>query len=309
MSTQFAKPDQISPDRIGYAIIMLLLGIVTVTSSDLIAKSIIPLISVWQLLALRSIFGLIFLIFTLLYLKKLPYIKTLNVKAVLLRSSLMSVTYLCFYLSLARIPIALVAGAFFCGPLFMVILSRIMLNETFGIWRATSLISGFVGVILILQPTSIEFDPFMILALLSAFLYALTQVVTRKYCRKEDPSALSYWLTITFLFTGVCGIAVIWLLPSLAGTKFINRSFVIMDWTPLLILGFLGISSIVVHYTLSAAYQNAPSSLLGPLEYIYLPMAVAGGYFFYDEIPNLSAFIGIIIIIAAGIIITWRKDS
>lgn len=288
---------------------MLLLGIISVTAGDLIAKSIIPLVSVWQLLVLRSTFGLIFLFITLLYLKKLPSIKTINLRAILFRSSLMSVCYLCFYLALAKIPIALVAGAFFCGPFFMVILSRIMLGETFGIWRSISLIGGFIGVLLVLQPNSVEFDPTMILALLSAFLYALTQVFTRKYCKKEDPVALSCWLTITFLTTGLLGILILWLLPSTIGTSFIDRPTLIPDWTPLLVIAFLGICSIVIHYALSAAYQNAPSSLLGPLEYIYLPLAVVGGYFFYDEIPNFTALIGIAIIISAGLIVAWRKDA
>ena len=304
MNAELAKPD-----NIGFGISMLLLGIITVTAGDLIAKSIIPFLSVWQLLLLRSLFGLLFLFSLLFYLKKLPTIQTINLKAVLFRSSLMSACYLCFYIALAKIPIALVAGAFFCGPFFMVLLSRVMLGETFGLWRTTSLIAGFFGVILILQPNSAEFDPLMILSLLSAFLYALTQVVTRKYCKKEDPIALSCWLTITFLVTGLGGMIVLWLLPSFVGTSFVDRPNILLAGSPLLVIGFLGISSIVIHYALSAAYQNAPSSLLGPLEYIYLPLAVIGGYFFYNEIPNLKAFIGIAIIITAGLIVAWRKDA
>ncbi len=286
-----------------------MLGIITVTASDLIAKAIIPYVSVWQLLFLRSILGLCFLICLLFFIKKLPSVKTINLGAVLFRSSLMSACYLCFYLALAKVPIALAAGAFFTGPFFMVLLSRIMLGETFGIWRAISLVAGFIGVILILQPTSVEFDPLMILALLSALLYALTQVVTRKYCKREDPVALSCWLTITFLMTGLIGITVLWLFPSFNGNNFIDRPNVILPLTPFLIICFLGFCSILIHYALSAAYQNAPSSLLGPLEYIYLPLAVIGGFFFFDEMPNLTALIGIAIIIAAGLIVAWRKDA
>ncbi len=304
MNAELAKSD-----RIGFAIIMLLLGVTTVTATDLISKSIIPLISVWQLLLLRSLVGLIFLFFVLLALKKLPTIKTINFKAVILRSSLMSACYVCFFLALAKVPIALLAGAFFCSPFFMVILSRFMLGETFGIWRGISIVGGFVGVILVLQPTSVEFDSYMILALFSAFLYALTQVVTRKYCKKEDPVAISYWLTITFFATGLFGMIALWLLPSMNGINFVNRPNVTLPLAPLLILSFIGVCSVIVHYALSAAYQNAPASLLGPLEYVYLPLALVGGYFFYDEIPNFTAFIGISIIIVAGLIVAWRKDA
>lgn len=296
-------------DRIGFAISILLLGIVIVATSDLIAKSIIPYVSVWLLLFLRSLCAFIFLIALLFFLKKLPSIKALNFKAVLCRSLLMSACYICFYLALANISIAIAAGAFFCGPFFMALLSRLMLGETFGIWRSISLIIGFLGIVLILQPNSVAFDFYVILALLSAFLYALTQVVTRKYCKKEDPVALSCWLTLTFLVTGLIGVIVLALIPSFNGASFIDRpNVVVLPLFVFLIICFLGILSIVIHYALSAAYQNAPAGLLGPLEYIYLPIAILGGYLFYDEIPNLTAFVGIIIIIAAGLIIAWRKD-
>jgi len=288
---------------------MVLIGISVVTAADLVSKSIIPLVSIWQLLLVRSLFGITFLVSFILFLKKLPSVKPLSFKAVIMRSLLMNGCYIAFFLALAKIPIALVAGAFFCGPFFMVLLSRYMLGETFGIWRTISLVGGFIGVLLVLQPNSVEFDPIILLALFSAFLYALTQVFTRKYCKKEDPTAISFWLTLTFLITGLIGVVILWVSAPLVGTEFINRSNVNLPWIPLAIISFLGLCNIIVHYTLSAAYQNAPSSLIGPLEYIYLPMAALGGYFFYNEIPNLMALLGIVIIIIAGLIVAWRKDA
>ena len=184
-----------------------------------------------------------------------------------------------------------------------------MLGETFGIWRGASILGGFLGVILVLQPTSVQFDLYMFLGLFSAFLYALTQIVTRKYCKKEDPVAMSYWLTITFFITGLIGMIFLWLFPSVIGIDFINRASSILSLTPLLIITLIGVCIVIVHYALSAAYQNAPASLLGPLEYAYLPMAVAGGYFFYDEIPSFTAFIGMVMIVIAGLIVAWRKDA
>ena len=297
------------PDNIGFAILMVLIGIGLVAAADLVSKSIIPLLSIWQLLVVRSCFGLTFLLCIIFYLKKLPSINPISFSAVIVRSLLMTACYICFFLGLAKIPIALVAGAFFCGPFFMVLLSRVMLGEKFGLWRTISLIGGFIGVLLVLQPNSAEYDPFLLLSLLSAFLYALTQVVTRKYCKKEDPTALSFWLTITFLITGVIGMVVLWGVNPLVGEQFINRPGALLAWIPILIISFLGISNVIVHYTLSAAYQNAPSSLIAPLEYIYLPIAALGGYFFYDEIPNFMAMVGIAIIIIAGLIVAWRKDA
>ena len=304
MSSQIAKPD-----RIGFAITMILFGIAIVSASDLLSKTIIPHVSIWSLLFARSFIGLIILIPLLLLFKKLSSTKALNLKAVLFRSSLMSLCYLCFFLALAKVPIALVAGAFFCAPFFMVLLSRILLGETFGLWRTISLIAGFIGVLFVLQPNSMEFDPLLILALLSSFLYALTQVTTRKYCKNENPIALSYWLAITFMVTGLLGVLALWLMPSLIGEEFLNRPNHIIPASIFILLCVIAVMSIVIHFFISAAYQNAPSSLIAPLEYVYLPLAVIGGYVFYDETPNLMALMGILIIIAAGLIVAWRKGA
>lgn len=304
MNVNIAKPD-----RTGFAISMILSGVFIVSASDLIAKSIIPHVSVWQLLFLRSLIGLSLLFPLLFFIRKLKSIQTLNLKFVLLRSALMSATYLCFYTALANIPIALLAGAFFCGPLFMVVLSRILLGEKFGRWRLFSLIAGFIGVLLVLQPNSKEFEPLTLLALVSAFFYAMTQVITRKYCKNEQPIALSCWLTITFLVTGLLGMLILWLIPSLNGSSFLDRPSSMMPLIPFLLLCFVSVCSIAMHFALSAAYQNAPSSIIAPLEYLYLPLVMLGGYFFYDEIPNSMAILGIVCIISAGLIVAWRKDA
>ena len=62
---------------------MLLLGVTLVTATDLMSKSIIPLISIWQILLLRSLVGLIFLLMTLVALKKIHSIKAINLNSCL----------------------------------------------------------------------------------------------------------------------------------------------------------------------------------------------------------------------------------
>ena len=184
-----------------------------------------------------------------------------------------------------------------------------MLKEKIGVWRLTSVVSGFIGVLLILQPTSAAFEWVLILPVICGFLYALTQVVTRKYCKDEDPLALSFWLTVTFFISGLIGVLVLFSLPTMQDPGFMTRPVILLDWNKTLVLIVIGAASLIMHFALAAAYQNAPGSLVGPLEYLYLPIAVIGGYFFFDEVPKVSALIGIFIIISAGLIIAWREQK
>jgi len=69
----------------------------------------------------------------------------------------------------------------------------------------------------------------------------------------------------------------------------------------------IAVASVVMHFSIAAAYQNAPATLVAPLEYLYLPIAIMGGYLFFDEKPNSIGLIGVVIVIAAGVIIAWRE--
>ena len=294
-------------DRTALAIALAMLGVICITFADIATKWISTDISLWQLLTMRSIVGLVLILPVLLISRRLSSLRIKNFPTLATRTLIMCVTYVLFFTSLGQLPLAIVAGAFFAGPMFMVVLSVIMLKESVGIWRILSVISGFIGVLLILRPDSADFAPIMLLPVASGFCYALAQVYTRKYCKQEDPLAISYWLTFTFMFMGLSGMAIVYWLADGSVTHFLNHPAIITALMPTLIIAAIGISSLIMHFSMAAAYQNAPASLIAPLEYMYLPMAVIGGMIWLDETPTLSALIGIAIIISSGLIIAWRE--
>jgi drug/metabolite transporter (DMT)-like permease len=297
----------LKPDRTGFAVAMIVFGTSLVACADLATKWLTANLSLWQLQSMRSVFGISFLLIILLATKKLSSLKVINVEALVIRSLLMTFTYLTFFTALAVLPIAMVAGGFFSGPLFMVVLAAVMLKEKIGIWRITSAIGGFIGVLLILQPDTSQLDPMLFLPVACGFVYALTQVYTRKHCKNEDPLAISFWLTVMFLQSGLLGLFVLSFLPSSADPDFLTRPLVVLPIPQLLTLVGIAVASVVMHFSIAAAYQNAPATLIAPLEYLYLPIAIMGGYLFFDEKPNGIALIGVGIVIVAGLIIAWRE--
>jgi drug/metabolite transporter (DMT)-like permease len=297
----------LKPDRTGFAVAMIVFGTSLVACTDLATKWLTANLSLWQLQSMRSIFGISFLLVMLLATKKLSSLKVVNVEAMVIRSLLMTFTYLTFFTALAVLPIAMVAGGFFSGPLFMVVLAAVILKEKIGIWRITSAIGGFAGVLLILQPDASELDLMLFLPVVCGFAYALTQVFTRKYCKNEDPIAISFWLTVMFLQSGLFGLFVLSFLPDSTDPGFLTRPLVVLPTHQLLTLLGIAAGSVVMHFSIAAAYQNAPATLVAPLEYLYLPIAILGGYLFFDEKPNRIALVGVVIVIAAGVIIAWRE--
>lgn len=305
------KPHQntiaLKPDRTGFAVVMIVFGTSLVACADLATKWLTANLSLWQLQSMRSVFGISFLLLILLATKKIGSLKVINVEALVIRSLLMTFTYLTFFTALAVLPIAMVAGGFFSGPLFMVVLAAVILKEQIGIWRITSAIGGFIGVLLILQPDFSQLDPMIFLPVVCGFVYALTQVYTRKHCKNEDPIAISFWLTVMFLQSGLLGLFILSFIPASPDPGFLNRPLVMLPVSQLFALIAIAVASVVMHFSIAAAYQNAPATLVAPLEYLYLPIAIMGGYLFFDEKPNSIGLIGVVIVIAAGVIIAWRE--
>lgn len=295
-------------DRFAHAIAMALLGISCIAGGDLVTKGLTDQVSLWQMLLLRSAMALAIMLPVLWLLGQWHRVRARHPRHLIVRSMAMSVSYLFFFAGVAALPMAIVAGAFFSAPFFVVLLGWLMLGERVGAWRIGSVAIGFAGVLLVLDPGGAPLDPAVLLPVLGAVSYAFTQVYTRKHCLGEDAWALSYWLACCFLLTGALGSAALELWPALRGAQFYNSGFQPIDldiWGIFVVLGAL---SLITHYALAAAYQSAPAGFVGPLEYLYLPVVAVGGLWFYHEVPPPSAVLGIGVIISVGLVIIWREQ-
>jgi drug/metabolite transporter (DMT)-like permease len=58
---------------------------------------------------------------------------------------------------------------------------------------------------------------------------------------------------------------------------------------------------------LAQAYRVAPPSLVTPFEFSSLPVAVLAGYLFFDDLPASETWIGLALIIGAGLIVVQRE--
>lgn len=297
-----------STDRFLFAIAMAVLGVTTVASADLITKNITGLVSLWQMLWLRSLLALLILWPLLAISGQLPRVRAVSRTHLIVRSLLMAVSYLLFFSGLAALPMAVVAGGFFSTPFFTLLLAWWLLREPVGVWRLSSVVVGFIGVLLVLRPDASTADTTLFLPVMGAFFYSLTQIYTRKYCKNENALAVSSWLALCFMLVGLIGVLSLEFIPSLRGTEFYSLTFQPLSRAAWLWFVVIAVMSLVTHFALAAAYQNAPATVVGPLEYLYLPIAAIGGFTFFNETPEDSAIVGIGLILLVGGVITWREQ-
>ena len=287
-------------DRVSYAMMMMCIGIVTIAASDIAIKFFAAQLSMWQVLLMRSSVALLLLapLWRKAYLQHLP--------TLMLRSAFMGMSYIAFMVALGLLPIATVAGSFFSAPLFVVILSAFWAREHVGPWRWGSVALGFVGVLMVLRPD--EFQWSALIAVLAALFYALCQTFTRLHCQHIPAVSLSLWLSVVFWVMGALGMIVMLSLPAPESASFWHREPAWLDATGYVLMVAVGLASVLMHFALASAYQNAPSSLIAPLEYLYLPMIVVGGWLAFGESPDTMTLAGLAVIIVSGLIIAWREQ-
>jgi S-adenosylmethionine uptake transporter len=139
--------------------------------NDVITKYLGTNLHPMQVAFLRFFFGTLSLLPFMLYNGKQAF-QTSRPIIHIIRGTLLfvAITIWCFGLNI--VPILSATLLTFTIPFFVLILAPIFLKETVSwpLWTATIL--GFAGVILVLDPTHIDFNPLSLLMLSSALLFA-----------------------------------------------------------------------------------------------------------------------------------------
>jgi drug/metabolite transporter (DMT)-like permease len=198
-----------------------------------------------------------------------------------------------YYLAIARIPLATVASAYFIGPIVAVVLSVAVLKERLTFRKIASLVLGFAGSLVILQPGR-TVDPALIMAFGAGLFFALYMIATRKASKDSDPLK-------TLVFQCVVGSLL------LTPQAIVTWSVPMIDH--LMFFAGMGVFSVVSHSLSITAFRLTDASTLAPLVYVELIGAALIGYFAFGEVPGVPTVIGAALIVGAGLILLQRRNG
>ena len=138
-----------------------------------------------QLSVFRNLFGMIPCVIALYFShdwhQNGRQIKITQWKLGLFRGVFVALAQLCLYTSYAYLPFALVATMEYTGPMMVTLLAIPLLGEKFGWYKMSAVISGFAGIVLIMQPWSSDFNYMLLLPILAAFGYSLARVTSLSF--------------------------------------------------------------------------------------------------------------------------------
>ncbi|MDS7594101.1 DMT family transporter [Agrobacterium tumefaciens] len=190
------------------------------------------------------------------------------------------------------IPLAEAYALIFLSPLFVTVLSAVVLKEDIGPWRWAAVLAGIVGVFLVVRPGFKALELGHVAAIGVAFLAALTIVLLRSLAGKEKrTSIMGVLLMYGLIFNGLASIP----------------EFVIPDLHQLLAFAFIGLCTATGQITLLVATKIAPASQIAPSHYSQILWAVAIGATFFHEYPDAVAIMGLGVIAASGLLTMIRE--
>ena len=198
-------------------------------------------------------------------------------------------------IALRYMPVGETVAIIYIAPILVMILAAAILGEkvsTAG-WFGAAL--GFAGVLLIMRPGA-GLDPIGVaFALINAVFGAGYHLLTRVLSKTESTVALlvntamvgTVAFAIILLFTGLGPLPTGW------------------EWAILLALG--GVAT-VGHFLFTAAYREAPASLLAPVNYMHLVWAGILGWIVFDHAPDAISIFGMALVAVAGIAVALRAS-
>ena len=293
------------------ALALLLAGVSILSLQDSLVKLIAPQTSFWQVQIIRSSFNMAMLAGLAMFTGGIGLLWPRRPGPAILRGVLLALCMGFFFGAAEQITVTQMATGLYTYPLFVTLLAGPVLGERIGRWRIGALVLGAAGCLLVLNPFADAFTPLQAVPVLAGFFYACNILVLRRYCRNESPLALVFMVNVLFIATGTVGaLAASWLPVEPAWREMMP--FILVGWPDLtaMLIGFLAILAVLNLFGnlfLSRAYQTADSSLLAPLDFTYLLLVALWGRLLFDSWPTPLAFLGMVMIAAAGMITAIRE--
>jgi len=211
-----------------------------------------------------------------------------NKRPLLFRGALILVAWFCYYNAARHLQLAELVTIYFAAPMFVTVLSVLVLHEKvrWPRWAGVSL--GFAGVVIACQPGRLGLSIPIGLTLLAALVWAYTNVLVRQISRLE--TTMMQMLFSNGAFTLVCGLSLPWVWTPTAPAEY-------------LLMMALGLTGAVGQYLLFEGFRLAAASLVAPFEYVTLLWAFCLSYLIWGDIPHAAVFLGAGLIAASGLLV------
>lgn len=199
-----------------------------------------------------------------------------------------------WFYAVTVIPLAQVFALEFTSPLWVLVLSPLILGERLTRLRALAAALGFVGILIVARPSPETINAGVIAAATAAICFALTIVFTKRLTRSATITCILFHLTAMQIVMGA--VCVFW-----------DGQVTLPDAASLPWLVLIGCAGLLAHFCLATALSIAPATVVVPIDFMRLPLIAIVGALVYSEALDPLVFAGAAVIFAGNYLNIWGE--
>ncbi|MGB3796541.1 MAG: DMT family transporter [Alteraurantiacibacter sp.] len=213
----------------------------------------------------------------------------------LLRGAGVAIATICFFASVWLMPLTEAIALAFTQPIFTAILAAIFLGEKLRWQTIAATLVAFVGVLIVLRPNLSAIGPGALLPLFAAFGMAILVTANRAVAGKGSALAMQAYVAIFATAT---------LVPAMVMGHISGLAELQVEWPAWHIwsrVAIIAVTASAAHWLIYLGTERAGAATVAPMTYGQLIAATLLGYIFFDELPDLTAMMGAVLIIISGL--------
>ncbi|BAJ64945.1 DMT family transporter [Anaerolinea thermophila] len=229
----------------------------------------------------------------------------------IIRGGFYFLSFTTYMMGVAALPLGDMAAIRNSAPLMITLLSAMFLGEGISLPRWLGLLTGFVGVLLIVQPGTATFNLGSVFALIATLFYALNVILTRKLHRTDSSATMAFYSSLVYLGASFLLAPLSMLVgempdahPSIA---FLFASWRIPSPLDLLIMLGLGLVWAAGMYCIARAYSLGQAPVVAPFEYSSLPINILWGMLLWHHLPTAIMLSGATLTLLSGLYLIYRE--
>ena len=252
-------------------------------------------LGLFQAIFIRGIFATAIMgVFAFLFgaFKNLPKIR--DVRLIGLRSLAEIGATLAFLTALFNLPLANITAILQALPLSITFAAAIFLNEPIGRQRIAAIMVGFIGVMIVVRPGLAEFNTYSLLGIVAVAFVTLRDLTARQLSPSVASVLVAFVASIAITLTGAIGVVLTqtWRPP----TSFEFGT-----------LALAAVFLMIGYYCAVATMRIGDVAIVSSFRYTVMLWAITLGWLVFGDIPDLWTFLGICIILMAGLFTIWRE--
>jgi drug/metabolite transporter (DMT)-like permease len=274
---------------IGLAVSSFTLWVLADSTIKVVGRSRLP---AYEIIAFLGIFMCAFLALHALARREIGLLWPTQPRRQLVRSCLDLVNNLCVVVALRHVPLTLFYILIFLAPMFITVLAAVFLHERVGVRRALTVVAGFAGVVIAVNPfgASRQGDWIGFAAcMVCVSCFSVNMVWSRVLTRTETPESLAFFSGVVMAVAGLAAMLG-WHAEPLNGRLLAG----------LFAVAAFGSAGAICFFI---AVKHTSASNVSQYHYTQLVTGALVSYLVWRELPTVWMVLGGALIVASGLYI------